>query len=109
MTESDKRRRRELARRRAAQQQRAVRGRADEEAAAERARRRTVARTAHRGWIYRGLFALAAAIAVQHLLAHSGWRPLPFTMGWQDLLIGYPTAAILGIGGLMIWGSSPGH
>ncbi len=49
------------------------------------------------------LFALAALTAVQHLVAHAGWRPLPLSMGWQDILVGYPTAiGLLIIGGLTL-------
>lgn len=47
------------------------------------------------------LFALALLVAVQHLLAHSGWRPLPMGMGWQDVFLGYPAAGVLAIAGLM--------
>jgi hypothetical protein len=38
------------------------------------------------------LFGFAGLVAVQHLLAHGGFRPIPMSMGWQDILIGYPTA-----------------
>ena len=49
------------------------------------------------------LFGLAGLIAIQHLVAHSGFRPLPMSMGWQDLLLGYPTATLLAIfGGIML-------
>lgn len=56
------------------------------------------------GWSRRriaawALFGLALVIVVQHLLAHSGWQPLPFSMGWQDLLLGYPMAGLLAIVG----------
>lgn len=47
------------------------------------------------------LFVLALLVASQHLLAHSGWRPLPMGMGWQDVLLGYPMAGVLAIAGLM--------
>lgn len=43
------------------------------------------------------LFVLALLVASQHLLAHLGWRPIPVSMGWQDLLIGYPAAGVLGV------------
>ncbi|MBZ5736389.1 hypothetical protein K8Z61_18005 [Nocardioides sp. TRM66260-LWL] len=47
------------------------------------------------------LFALAGLVAVQHLLAHAGFRPLPISMGWQDLLLGYPMAIVIAvIGGI---------
>jgi hypothetical protein len=49
------------------------------------------------------LFALAGLVAVQHLLAHGGFRPIPISMGWQDLLIGYPTAIVIAIiGGIAL-------
>ena len=53
-----------------------------------------------RGWTRRRLsawtlFVLAALIGGQHVLAHLGVRPLPLTMGWQDLLVGYPTAFLV--------------
>jgi hypothetical protein len=47
------------------------------------------------------LFGLAGLVAVQHLLAHAGFRPIPISMGWQDILIGYPMAIVLAvIGGI---------
>lgn len=49
------------------------------------------------------LFGLAGLVAIQHLLAHGGFRPLPLSMGWQDVLVGYPTAILLAIiGGIML-------
>lgn len=45
------------------------------------------------------LFGLAGLVAVQHLLAHGGFRPVPISMGWQDLFIGYPTAILLAVAG----------
>lgn len=53
------------------------------------------------------LFGLALLIVVQHLLAHSGWRPLPFSMGWQDLLVGYPMAGLIAILGAFIVEARP--
>lgn len=54
------------------------------------------------------LFGLALLVLVQHLLAHVGWRPLPLSMGWQDLLVGYPTAGLLAItGAFMLEARSP--
>jgi hypothetical protein len=41
-------------------------------------------------------------IAAQHLVAHAGFRPLPFSMGWQDLLVGYPMAALLALAGAIL-------
>ena len=49
------------------------------------------------------LFGVAAVVAVQHLLAHGGFRPIPLSMGWQDILIGYPTAiALVIVGGIVM-------
>lgn len=54
------------------------------------------------------LFGLALVVVVQHLLAHTGWRPIPVSMGWQDLLVGYPTAGLLAIvGAFMLEARSP--
>jgi len=53
------------------------------------------------------LFALAALIAAQHLVAHAGWRPIPLSMGWQDILIGYPTAGVLLVVGLLALDPNP--
>ena len=55
-------------------------------------------------WI---LFGLAFFVAGQHLLAHSGWRPLPLSMDWQDNLLGYPTAAVIAITGAMMLERQP--
>lgn len=64
------------------------------------------------GWSKRriaswSLFGLAALVAVQHLVAHAGWRPIPISMGWQDLLIGYPMAIVLAIGGGIVLDPNP--
>lgn len=53
------------------------------------------------------LFVLAGLIMVQHLVAHAGFRPLPISMGWQDTLIGYPTAAVLALAGLFSLDPNP--
>lgn len=41
------------------------------------------------------LFTVAALIAAQHVFAHMGVQPLPLSMGWQDLLVGYPMAGLV--------------
>lgn len=64
-------------------------------------------RLAHRPWCYGSLFMLAAVIVVQHLVAHAGFRPLPLSMGWQDIVVGYPTAVVMGVVALVLWGSDP--
>lgn len=53
------------------------------------------------------LFVLAGFVAVQHLFAHAGFQPLPFSMGWQDLLVGYPTAAVLAVAGAIALDPNP--
>ena len=64
------------------------------------------------GWSKRriaswSLFGLAALVAVQHLVAHAGWRPIPISMGWQDILIGYPAAIVLAIIGGIVMDPNP--
>lgn len=53
------------------------------------------------------LFLLAAAVAIQHLVAHLGWRPLPVSMGWQDLLVGYPAAGLIAVLGAIMLDPRP--
>lgn len=57
--------------------------------------------------VHRLLFLLAALIVVQHLVAHAGLRPLPMSMGWQDVLVGYPAAVLVAMVALMLWGKNP--
>lgn len=61
----------------------------------------------HRPATYRTILLVAVLIVVQHLVAHAGFRPLPLSMGWQDVLVGYPFGAIVGFVGLILWGSDP--
>lgn len=58
-------------------------------------------------WTARGLMAFGLFIAGQHLFAHAGYRPIPMPMPAQDLFIGYPTAAVVFMVGLIIWGRNP--
>ena len=53
------------------------------------------------------LFVLAGFTVVQHLVAHAGFQPLPFSMGWQDLLVGYPMAAVLAVAGAIALDPNP--
>lgn len=53
------------------------------------------------------LFALAGIVVIQHVLAHGGFQPIPISMGWQDLLFGYPMAIILGVAGGMALDPNP--
>lgn len=50
------------------------------------------------GW---GLVGLGAVVFVQHLIAHMGFFTL-ISPGWDDLVAGYPLAAILGIAGAIL-------
>lgn len=45
------------------------------------------------------LMLLGGLVAIQHLVAHLGITPIPLSMGWQDLLIGYPAAGLLLVAG----------
>ena len=49
----------------------------------------------------------AFLVAGQHLLAHAGVQPLPFSMVRQDIFLGYPVAAFLGFAGLMLLDPRP--
>jgi hypothetical protein len=53
------------------------------------------------------LFGVAGLVAVQHLVAHGGFRPLGLSMGWQDILVGYPTAIGLAIIGALMLDPNP--
>lgn len=53
------------------------------------------------GW---ALVGVAVIMAVGHWLAHIGWQPIPLSMGWQDLIIGYPMAGLLGMGAAIVLG-----
>lgn len=48
------------------------------------------------------LMLLGVLVAAQHLLAHGGLRVIPLSMGWQDILIGYPTAGLVFLVGAML-------
>lgn len=108
MTPDDKQVRHEVLRRRALRGRWAAQTQAEQErAATQKQINRQLSNWSSRRIVAWSLFVLAAVIAVQHLLAHSGWRPFPLTMGWQDLLIGYPMAAFLAIFGLFALPASP--
>lgn len=53
------------------------------------------------------LFVLAGFTALQHLVAHAGFRPLPLSMGWQDLIVGYPMAVLLAVAGAFALDPNP--
>ena len=68
---------------------------------------RRIRRDRHLTWASRIFMLIGLLIAVQHLVAHAGFRPVPAGMGLQDLVIGYPTAILVFFAGLIIWGRSP--
>lgn len=108
MTPDDKQFRREVLRRRALRGRRAAQTQAEQErAAVQKEIDRQLSGWSARRILAWSLFVIAAVIALQHLLAHSGWRPLPVTMGWQDLLVGYPVAALLVMAGLLALPATP--
>lgn len=108
MPPEDKRFRREVARRRSIRGKRAALTQAEQERAAlQKQIDRQLAGWSPRRVATWALFVLAAIVAVQHLLAHSGERPLPISMGWQDLLVGYPMAALLALVGLFLLPATP--
>lgn len=53
------------------------------------------------------MFVLAIVMAIMHVFAHGGWKPIPLSMGWQDLLLGYPMAAVIFVAGAMILDPHP--
>jgi hypothetical protein len=95
----------EKRRERKAKERRSYEGRRQEDAARDLDRQ--LRGWSRRRWACRLLFVLAGVIVVQHLFAHSGWRPLPISMGWQDLLVGYPMAAVMAVVALIVLGNTP--
>lgn len=101
MSNQSARRRRELARQRDARQQRAHQANLAQQAAAVRADLKQKRR--HK--IEAGIcFGVAVLIAVTHLLEHGGAISI-MSQGLQDLLIGYPTAALLALFGFIRLGT----
>jgi hypothetical protein len=63
-------------------------------------------------WPRRRVFSWAlmlagVVVAAQHLLAHAGLDPLPLSMGWQDLAVGYPMAGLLVVAGALLVDPNP--
>lgn len=48
------------------------------------------------------LMGLGGVVAIQHVVAHGGAQLWPISMGWQDLLVGYPMAMLLVIAGAIL-------
>jgi hypothetical protein len=46
------------------------------------------------------MFVLAFIIAIQHIFAHQGFKPIPISMGWQDIFLGYPMSFLIVFVGL---------
>jgi len=73
------------------------------QAAQKRAERRQLTSRASQrrrvfGW---SLVILALLVGVQHLVSHMGSFTL-ISRGWDDLVAGYPLAALLGVGGVIV-------
>lgn len=93
---SDKKQRHELERRRFSASKRAAATQEEQRRAeANRQLNRQLAAWTPRRATAWGLMALALVVAAQHIVAHMGWRPIPISMGWQDIMVGYPTAGLL--------------
>jgi hypothetical protein len=73
------------------------------QAAQQQAERRKLTPAAYmrRRALAYGLFGLAVLIAASHVVEHGGYLRL-LSPGLEDLLIGYPTAALLAIVGAVI-------
>lgn len=100
MARESKRERHDHSRRQSAQDRRTAAGRtAQERAQIQREIDRQLSPWTPRRIAAWSLFAAAFLIGMQHGLAHLGFAPLPISMGWQDLLIGYPAAGLLAIVG----------
>jgi di/tricarboxylate transporter len=56
------------------------------------------------GWV---LVGIAVLVAVVHWVAHLGYPILPWSLGWQDVLVGYPAAALFGVVAAIILGQVP--
>ena len=54
--------------------------------------------------VRRSFVGVAVLIGIVHWLAHIGWRPIPLSMGWQDLLLGYPTAGVIAVAAAIVLG-----
>ena len=55
------------------------------------------------GWM---LAAVAIVVAAVHWVAHIGYRPIPLSMGAQDVFIGYPAAALFGVVAVVVLGQT---
>lgn len=110
MTSSENHRRRVTLRRR---QKRTATLSAAEQAAQERARMQHEINRQLRAWSPRRIIAwsiivFAGLMAANHIVAHMGESWLPMSLGWQDLLVGYPMAAVVALVGFIILGQMSG-
>lgn len=71
---------------------------AQEKAEAKKISPDAYARRRFIGW---SLVALGGVILVQHLISHMGVFTL-ISRGWDDLVAGYPLAAVFGIAGMIV-------
>lgn len=99
----NKRERHEFSRRQRSHRNRTALTQAEQErAAAQREINRQFRTWSPRQLLSKALMVLGLLVAVQHLMAHLGWRPLPVSMGWQDLLVGYPMGALPFLAGAVL-------
>lgn len=53
------------------------------------------------------LMLLAILIVAQHVLAHGGFQPVPVSMGWQDIFLGYPMGLFVFLAGAILIDPKP--
>lgn len=87
---------------------------AAEQAAQERARLQREINRQLRAWSPRRIIAwsiivFAGLMALNHIFAHMGESWLPMSLGWQDLLVGWPMAGVIALVGFIILGQMPGN
>lgn len=96
-----RREQKQVERRQSAQAEQA---RETQKAQAEAAARREFQQSQKRHAIAYSLFAIAGVMAVSHFFEHAGAFQL-LSPGLQDLLLGWPMAALIGLAGAIIYGT----
>lgn len=82
----------------------ADKARETQKAQAEAAARRELQQSQRRHAIAYALFVVAGVMAVSHFFEHAGALRL-LSPGLQDLLLGWPMAALIGLAGAIIYGT----
>lgn len=85
---------------------------AEEQAAQQRAQVQREINRQLRSWtpgriVAWALVGLGLVVGVNHMVMHLGGLWLPMSPGWQDLLVGYPTAGLLAVAGFIVLGQKP--